>query len=68
MFNDNIELLYDKELKSKIEMLTSVGKLPQDIYLNPNILVKYNLSELDSAIKTLHESGLEPKNVPLMAY
>lgn len=68
VFNDNIELLYDKELKSKIDMLTNVGKQPQDIYLNPNVLVKYNLNELDSAIKTLHESGLEPKNVPLMAY
>jgi len=68
VFNDNIELLYDKELKSKIDMLTKVGKLPQDIYLNPTVLVKYNLHELDSAIRTLHESGLEPKNVPLMAY
>ena len=68
VFNDNVELLYDRELQSKIEILTKVGKLPQDIYLNPNVLVKYNLNELDSAIKTLHESGLEPKNVPLMAY
>ncbi|MBQ6841442.1 MAG: hypothetical protein IJO63_04945 [Bacilli bacterium] len=68
VFNDNIELLYDRELKLKIEKLTSVGKAPQDIYLNPNVLVKYSLNELDSAIKTLHESGLEPKNVPLMAY
>lgn len=68
VFNDNIELLYDRELKSKIDMLTKVGKQPQDIYLNPNVLVKYNLNELDSAIKTLHESGLEPRNVPLMAY
>ena len=68
VFNDNVELLYDKELQSKFETLTSVGKLPQDIYLNPNVLVKYNLNELNSAIKTLHESGLEPKNVPLMAY
>ena len=68
VFNDNIELFYDRELKSKIEMLTKVGKQPQDIYLNPNVLVKYNLNELDSAIRTLHESGLEPKNVPLMAY
>ena len=68
VFVDNIELLYDTELESKIERLTSVGKAPQDIYLNPNVLVKYSLNELDSAIKTLHESGLEPKNVPLMAY
>lgn len=68
VFNDNVELLYDKELKSKFETLTGVGKLPQDIYLNPNVLVKYNLNELKGAIKTLHDSGLDPKNVPLMAY
>jgi len=68
VFNDNVELFNDKELKMKIQRLTSVGKLPQDIYLNPNVLVKYDLNGLDSAIKTLHESGLEPKNVPLMAY
>lgn len=68
VFNDNVELFYDKELSEKIERLTSVGKVPQDIYLNPNVLVKYDLNGLDSAIKTLHESGLEPKNVPLMAY
>ncbi len=68
VFADNIELLYDKEMKSKIDKLTSVGKLPQDIYLNPSVLTKYNLTELDSAIKTLEDSGLEPKNVPLMAY
>ena len=68
IFVDNIELLYDKELEGKLEKLTTVGKLPQDIYLNPNVLIKYSLTELDSAIKTLHESGLEPKNVPLMAY
>ncbi len=68
VFADNIELLYDTEMKSKIEKLTSVGKLPQDIYLNPSVLTKYNLTELDSAIKLLEDSGLEPKNVPLMAY
>lgn len=68
VFADNIELFYDKEMKSKIDKLTEVGKLPQDIYLNPNVLTKYNLLELDSAIKVLEDSGLEPKNVPLMAY
>lgn len=68
IFVDNIELLYDKELEVKIETLTKVGKQPQDIYLNPNVLIKYNLEELNTAIKMLQESGLEPKNVPLMAY
>lgn len=68
VFLDNIELLYDKEIKAKIDTLIKVGKQPQDIYLNPNVLVKYTLEELNTAIKMLHDSGLEPKNVPLMAY
>lgn len=67
-FSDNIELLFDKEMKEKIEKLTSVGKLPQDIYLNPNILIKYDLNGLNNAIDLLSQSGLEPKNVPLIAY
>ena len=68
VFVDNIELLYDKEMSEKINKLTSIGKLPQDIYLNPSVLTKYSLVELNSAIQTLESSGLEPKNVPLMAY
>lgn len=68
VFNDNIELMYDKELNAKIDKLVSVGKTPQDMYLNPNVLTKYDLGELNSAIKMLIDSGLDPKNVPLMAY
>ena len=68
VFNDNIELMYDKELNEKIAKLTSVGKTPQDMYLNPNVLTKYDLGELDNAIQMLIDSGLDPKNVPLMAY
>ena len=68
VFNDNISLMYDKELSAKIDKLISVGKTPQDMYLNPNVLTKYDLGELDSAIKMLIDSGLDPKNVPLMAY
>ena len=68
VFYDNIELMYDKELSAKIERLIGVGKTPQDMYLNPNVLTKYNLGELNDAIKMLKESGLDPKNVPLMAY
>ena len=49
-------------------MLKRVGKQAQDIYLNPNVLVKYNYNELESAIRVLNESGLDPRNVPLMAY
>ena len=68
IFNDNIELLYDQDLQNKINLLIDMGKLPKDIYLNPTVLSKYNLLELDSAIKLLKESGLNPKDVPLMAY
>ena len=68
IFNDNVELLYDKDLINKINLLKEIGKLSKDIYLNPTILIKYNLLELNSAIKLLQESGLNPKDVPLMAY
>ena len=39
--HDNITLLYDAELSDKVNRLVSVGKAPLDIYLNPNILLKY---------------------------
>ncbi len=68
IFNDNIELMYDKELGQKIDRLINIGKTPQDMYLNPSVLIKYNLVELNDAIKVLTDSGLDPKNVPLMAY
>ncbi len=67
-FADNVELLYDKEMSNKIEKLTSIGKMPQDIYLNPTVLTKYDLKGLNAAINLLNQSGLEPKNVPLIAY
>jgi hypothetical protein len=65
---DNIEFLNDKDLKDKIEKLLEIGKTPFDIYLNPNILNKYNLIELTKVINDLKESGLDPKKVPLMAF
>ena len=68
IFHDNIELMYDKELGDKIQRLVGIGKTPQDMYLNPSVLIKYNLVELNDAIKVLTDSGLDPKNVPLMAY
>ena len=68
IFFDNVELLYDKELADKLERLISLGKTPQDVYLNPNVLIKYNLADLNNAIKVLKDSGLDPRNVPLMAY
>ncbi len=68
MFVDNVELLYDKEFESKIRKLVEVGKEPIDIYLNPNILIKYNKDALDNVIDKLRNSGLDPKKVPLIAY
>ena len=68
IFADNVELLYDKEMKEKIEKLVGLGKLPQDIYLNPSVLTKYDLNGLNNAIDVLNQSGLDAKSVPLIAY
>jgi len=68
VFINHISLMYDKELKNKIELLISVGKEPLDIYLNPTVLVKYNYEQLASAIQTIKASGMEPREVPFMAY
>jgi len=68
IFTDNITLLYDNELAEKINRLVSVGKAPLDIYLNPNILVKYDFAGLNNAINLLQINGLDPRKVPLMAY
>ena len=67
-FVDNVELLYDKELDEKIKKLIEIGKEPFDIYLNPNILMKYDINGLDEAVMRLQNSGLDPKIVPLIAY
>lgn len=68
LFVDNVELLYDSELEEKISRLLEIGKDTFDIYLNPNILIKYNRDELVSTIDKLRSSGLDPKIVPLIAY
>lgn len=68
IFIDNVSLLYDKELEEKINKLIEIGKAPLDIYLNPNILMKYDVMELTNTIDKLRSSGLDPKKVPLMAY
>ncbi len=68
LFIDNVELLYDKEFEEKVNKLIEVGKEPFDIYLNPNILIKYNKNDLDNTINKLINSGLDPKKVPLIAY
>ena len=68
MFVDNAELLYDKEFEQKVNKLVEIGKEPVDIYLNPNILIKYDNDTLGSVIEKLVSSGLDPKKVPLIAY
>ena len=68
IFYDNVELMYDTELDEKVKRLIGVGKTAQDMYLNPSVLIKYSLVELNDAIEVLTNSGLDPKNVPLMAY
>lgn len=64
----SIEVLYDKELKEKIEKLVSIGKEARDITNMPSVLVKYDLNGLNNTINVLQISGLDPKKVPLMAY
>ena len=61
-------MMYDKELIEKVKLLLASGKEVLDIYLNPNVLVKYSLSELQKAIDTIKNNGMDPKEVPLMAY
>ena len=68
IFADNVELLYDDELIKKVEKLFSLGKSAIDVYLNPNVLKKYNLEKLNQAISDFEKNGLDPKMVPLMAF
>lgn len=68
IFVDHAILLYDKELSQKVQILLNIGKEPIDIYLNPSILAKYTVENLKNAIELLTSNGMDPKNVPLMAY
>lgn len=68
IFNNHVTLMVDEDLKEKIKTLLSVGKEPIDIYLNPSILEKYTLDKLTKSIEILRSNGMDPKNVPLMAY
>ena len=65
---NHVSILYDKDLKEKIELLISAGKEMLDIYLNPSVLNKYTLKQLQKAISSLVANGMDPKDVPLMAY
>lgn len=68
IINDNVELLYDKELREKIKTLIEIGKEARDINMMPGVLIKYDLKGLNNTINVLQVSGLDPKKVPLMAY
>ncbi len=68
VFNYNIRLMYDKELKEKVELLLKIGKEIIDIYLTPDVLIKYDKEGLTTIINTLKSNGLSPNEVPLMAY
>ena len=68
MFVNHASLLTDNEFTEKVSMLLNIGKENIDIYLNPNVLEKYSKENLAGAISMLKESGMDPKNVPLMAY
>lgn len=68
IFVNHTDLMLDKELPSKINVLLTIGKEPIDIYLNPVVLEKYSKEELQEIIENLKNNGMDPKNVPLMAY
>ena len=60
--------MLDSELTEKINILLELGKEPIDIYLNPSVLEKYSKDNLKDVIESLKNNGMDPKNVPLMAY
>lgn len=68
IYINHIELMYDKNLQNKVELLLSIGKEILDIYLAPSILTKYTYEQLGESIQSLRGSGMDPKEVPLMAY
>ncbi len=68
IFVNHAGLMLDSELQEKVNVLLDLGKEPIDIYLNPSILEKYSLEELKKAVRDLKDNGMDPRNVPLMAY
>ena len=68
IFKEHIELFYDKEFINKVTRLLDIGKEPFDIYLNPGVIIKYNMQTLEDTIHKLVNSGFDPKQVPLLAY
>ena len=68
LFLNHAGLMIDSELEDKFKILLDVGKEAIDIYLNPVLLEKYSKEDLIDAINDIKNNGMEPKNVPLMAY
>lgn len=68
VYINHIDMMFDKELVDKVKLLLASGKEVLDIYLNPKVLVKCTLSELQKSIDTMKNNGMDPKEVPLMAY
>lgn len=68
IFVNHAELMLDPELEAKVNTLLELGKEPIDIYLNPSVLEKYSEDSLNEVIENLKNNGMDPKNVPLMAY
>ncbi len=68
IFVNHTELMLDNELQDKVNILLELGKEPIDIYLNPSVLEKYSKEDLQNVITSLQNNGMDPKNVPLMAY
>ena len=68
IFVHHIKMMYDKELRRKFEFLQSVGKETLDIYLNPGVLTKYTYDQLERITSVIRANGMDPKEIPLMAY
>ena len=68
VFIHHISMMYDKELRRKVDLLLNVGKEAMDIYLNPNVLVKYTCDQLERVVSVIAANGMDPKEIPLMAY
>ena len=68
IFINHASMMLDKELKDKVTLLLSIGKDKLDLYLNPSILIKYDLNTLKNVIERIKENQMDPKDVPLMAY
>jgi len=68
VYVNHIAMMYDRELENKINLLVQIGKEIHDIYLNPQVLVKYDYKQLEERIQAIKGLGMDPKEVPFMAY